>query len=70
MGWAPWFASGKRWCCSTERGFEPRRKLEQIVDQSNAGSLEDRYHGVLVDRHDRPGATDTGEVLDLGGGLT
>src|SRR5690606_21460049 len=44
--------------------FQLRQHLEQIPHQPDVRDLEDRCLGVLVDRHDRAGVLDAGQVLD------
>src|SRR3546814_5513596 len=47
-----------------KRGFEFRQHLEQIPHQPDVRDLEDRRFGILVDRSDRAGVLDAGQVLD------
>src|SRR5690606_20721763 len=49
---------------ASERRFQLRQHLEQVADQADVGHLEDRRVRILVDRHDRAGVLDAGQVLD------
>ena len=52
---------------AAERLLEFRDDLEQIADKTEIGDLENRRFTVLVDRHDRAGVLDAGQVLDRAG---
>jgi hypothetical protein len=45
-------------------GSTLRHDLEQIADEPDIGDLEDRCLRILVDRNDRAGILDAGEMLD------
>src|SRR3546814_13514553 len=47
-----------------KRGFEFRQHLEQIPHQPDVRDLEARRLCILVNRHDRAGVLDAGQVLD------
>src|SRR5690606_6139462 len=49
---------------SAERYVQFRQDREEIAHQPDVRHLEDRRVGVLVDRNDRAGVLDAGEVLD------
>src|SRR6478736_6287780 len=52
---------------SAERLLEFRDDLEQVADEAEIGNLENRRFTVLVDRHDRAGVLDAGQMLDRAG---
>src|SRR4030095_9855110 len=52
---------------AAKRLFEFRNDLEQVADEAEIGDLEDRRFAVLVDRHDRAGVLDAGQMLDRAG---
>src|SRR4029079_12107912 len=61
----------RRTCRATriesDRLFELGHELEKIADEAVVGDLEDRRLGILVDRDDRAGVLDAGQVLDRAG---
>ena len=52
---------------SAECGLQLRQQFEQVPNQPDIRDFEDRGLGVLVDRHDRAGVLDAGQVLDGAG---
>src|SRR3546814_1562765 len=48
----------------SKRHFNLWQHLEQVPHQPDVRDLEDRRLGILVDRHDRAGVLDAGQVLD------
>src|SRR5690606_2363428 len=49
---------------SAQRRLDLRQQLEQVAHQPDVRDLEDRRVRVLVDRDDRAGVLDAGQVLD------
>src|SRR3546814_3745846 len=48
----------------SKRDLNLWQHLEQVSHQPDVRDLEDRRLGILVDRHDRAGVLEAGQVLD------